>query len=63
MCEVKTSLPPKNLKSKDDGGEGGKGRKVRKQAFQFLFLLFSADFDVSSEFRLPFTTLLKYRAP
>ena len=24
MCEVKTSLPPKNLKSKDDGGEGGK---------------------------------------
>ena len=35
MCEVKTSLPPKNLKSKDDGvgGEGGKGRKVRKQAF------------------------------
>ena len=25
MCEVKTSLPPKNLKSKDDGGGGGGG--------------------------------------
>ena len=25
MCEVKTSLPPKNLKSKDDGGGGGRG--------------------------------------
>ena len=52
------------VKSKDDGeGGGGKGRSVRKQVFQFLFLLFSADFDVSSEFRLPFTTLLKYLAP
>ena len=36
MCEVKTSLPPKNLKSKDDGGGGGGGEGAEGEETSIL---------------------------